>query len=95
MLVRKIYNTSLFGESLGAAALLQAPTSLLYNDKNFVRHRGDEFRGGRETFSCYRLSPLHYLSFQFSFQLADSIIREQFSFPTLNSTQWLCKRGSR
>lgn len=34
------------------------------------------------TWFFYCLSPLDYPSFQFPFQQADYIIREQFSFPT-------------
>lgn len=71
MLVRKIYNTSLFVESLGAAALLQAPTSLLYNDKSFVRHRG--MSSGEEgrllLVIVFPLSIMHLFSFHFNWQI--------------------------
>lgn len=70
MLVRKIYNTSLFVESLGAAALLQAPTSLLYNDKSFVRHRGmSSGEEGRLLVIVFPLSIVHLFSFHFNWQI--------------------------
>lgn len=70
MLVRKIYNTSLFVESLGAAALLQAPTSLLYNDKSFVRHRGmSSGEEGRLLVIVFPLSIMHLFSFHFNWQI--------------------------
>lgn len=70
MLVRKTYNTSLFVESLGAAALLQAPTSLLYNDKSFVRHRGmSSGEEGRLLVIVFPLSIVHLFSFHFNWQI--------------------------
>lgn len=50
--------------------------------QKFCEALWDEFSGGRVTYFFYCLSPLDYPSFQFPFQQADYIIREQFSFPT-------------
>jgi len=71
---------------------LSAPP-LPYSIKSSVRHR--EMRSVAErTLFFNHFFTFNYQSFQFSFQPADYIIREQFSFATWNSIQQRRRQGS-